>query len=524
MNVSGIRSQFKWLIRFGCGCLLLLSAAYAANSGTLRRTFRTVKLDAPIQMSVAAAVVRSDESSESEAGMPHAQLSTDLSIEDLIVTQAVYDEPLVLGKETAARVVVGSNSTQSIDADVTVAWEGQTYSATATVQAPGTTVDVLIGAPTKLETTTISATVSPTGLLADTDPSNNDKSVTLPVVETHQKITVFFLPVDWTPDQMQRYNFQAAFPQFVADTTEFMQGVYPVAKNDLVTAYTMTPHMLAPNEKTLATNTGAFDAQSAFRLYASISRAGRRLRPDAFAVIGIFPPGWLAAHGEIDALGFALTGVKGTVSAMFIFDYSKTTAHEVGHLFWLYEDYDQFVSPPRSSTYLDRSGYWVQRRQVQDVNSSDKIPTFMSGGAIKAWVDTRIYEYLMGKFIIGTGGRVSEPLILSATMSSSVQPEGENYPAEYSAAFQRFEPKSRVYVAVSAAGMKGGETLEARWYRGDQELATDSQTLNPGEGWYDFSIANRNGFPEANTYRVEISLDGKLVKSPKFEIKSSSKK
>lgn len=508
MKGSGISSPCTWAIRLGF-VFLLLFVAWALS---------------PIQVTVAAARVQSDKASRSEAGEPHVQLSADLSIVDLIVTQAVYDEPLVLGKETAARVVVGSNSIQPIDAEVTVEWQGQTYNATATVQAPITTVDILIGAPSKLETATVSATVTPGGLLADSDQSNNAKSVTLPVVETHQKITVFFLPVDWTPDQMQRYNFQGAFPQFVADTTQFMQGVYPVARDDLITAYTMTPHMLAPNEKTLATNTGAFDAQSAFRLYASISRAGRRLRPDAFAVIGIFPPGWLAAHGEVDALGFALTGVKGTVSAMFIFDYSKTTAHEVGHLFWLYEDYDQFVSPPRSSTYLDRSGYWVQRQQFQDVKSAEKIPTFMSGGAIKAWVDTRIYEYLMGKFIVGTGGRVSEPLILSATMSSGIEPDDKNFPAEYSAAFQRFEPKARVYVAVSAAGMKGGEALEARWFRGDQQLARDSQTLNPGDGWYDFSIANRNGFPEADTYRVEIYLDGKLVKSPKFEIKASSKK
>lgn len=504
----------RWLALLSLG---LAVAGCAAPRGTPAAQLHA---EPPIEIAVSAAEARPDRAPEPAPRAPAGQAGTDLAIQDLIVTQAVYDEPLIVGKQTVARVLVYAPGSQSTPATVRVSWEGQTFTQSASIGGAPAFVDVPIGAPTEVKRATITASVEGAG--ADSDPSNNTRTVTMPVIKTAEKIVVYFMPVDWTRDQIERYNFTSAFPQFVADTTQFMSGVYPVAQDQLVTDYTMTPHMLAPDEKTLSTNRGSFDALSAYRLYASISRAGRRLRPDAFAIVGVFPPGWLAAHGETKALGFALSGVKGVVSSMFIFDYSKTATHEVGHLFWLYEDYDYFVSPPRSSTFIDRSGYWVQRGQAQDVNAPDKIPTFMSGGAIKAWVDTRIYEYMIAKFIIGMGGQVGEPLVLAATMASQVEPDGRNYPSDYSAAYQRFEPKDRVYVSVAVAGMQGGEKLEARWYRGNQQIASDSQAIKAGEGWYDFTIADRNGFPE-DKYRVEIYLDGKPVKTSRFEVKSSSK-
>jgi hypothetical protein len=157
-----------------------------------------------------------------------------------------------------------------------------------------------------------------------------------------------------------------------------------------------------------------------------------------------------------------------------------------------------------------------------DTQGGAEIPTFLSAySAEKAfWVDSRIYEYLMAKFVIDKGGAVSEPTLLTATLARQVEPDGLDFPSDYSAGYQRFEPKQTVYLSIGVADMAGGETLEVRWFQGDRQVFQQSKPVEAGDGWYSFSVRNRNGMPQ-DKYKVEVYLDGELEKTRTFEVKSS---
>lgn len=445
---------------------------------------------------------------------------TDLAIADLIVTQAVNDEPLIVGKPTLVRVVVKAPDGASTQAQVTVDFGGETYSATETITPPSTTVDINVDPPSAVAPVVVNAQVQPAGDLTDPDPSDNSKSATLAVVQPNQKIEAYFLPVDWTPEQMQRYDFPASFEKFVREQGDFLRGAYPLGVDQITLDYSVVPHMLAADEKRLTNSQGDEDIPAEHLLYASIALAGRRLAPGATLIVGIFPPGWFAQHGDPGTLGLSLRDVPGTVTDQYLPGQPLVTAHELAHQFWLYEDYDYSVKPPKPFTYIDRPGYWVQQRVPEISTGSKRIPTFLSASnpGVSYWVDTRIYEYLMAKFTIGTSGQTSGPLVLSATMARGIEPG--NYPSNYAAGFQTFAPKQPVYCSVAAANVQAGQTLEARWFLNNSSVKTERQTTQAGSAWYAFALSNRRGLAEGS-YRVEIYLDGQLVKTSLFTVKNN---
>lgn len=449
------------------------------------------------------------------------QAAGDVALKDLIISQAVDGEPLIVGKQTVVRAVVGSSASDSVRVQVNVDYGGKTYVAGGEVQGDATPIDVFVDPPSEVKTMTVHAEIEPTGDFQDADPSNNAKTVSVPVIKPNQKIVAYFMPVDWTADQMARYDFQTAFPKFVEANGEYLRGAYPLASDQLELDYTLTPHLLAADEKRLANNQGNEDIISLHLLYASVALAAHRLRPDATLVVGVFPPGWFAKHGNPNTLGLALKDVKGTVTAQFVLSDATTSAHELAHLFWLYEDYDFSVKPPKNFTWLDRSGYWVEAHKPENIAAGKKIPTFLSAYSPTdpSWVDTRIYEYLMAKFTINTGGETSEPMVLAATMARQVETGGKNYPSDYAAGFQRFEPEQPVYVSVGVAKLAAGQKLEARWYDGDKLVYNASKPTTAGSGWYAFSLPTSSASGEGD-YRVEIYLDGKLEKTTYFTVKS----
>ncbi len=452
-----------------------------------------------------------------------SQGRVDLALKDLIVTQAVEREPLVVGKLTMVRARIALGGSDSYLAQVNVEFEGKNYSATGAVTPPETAIEVAVDAPSKIAPLTVRAQVQPAGAVIDPNASDNSKTLTLAVIRPGEKITAYFLPVDWTPEQVQRYNFKTAFPEFVQEQGDFLRGTYPIASEDVLLDYTLTPHMLAANEKRLSNEQGDEDAKASYRLYGSISLAGRRLRPDATLIVGVFPPGWFAKHGEPHTLGLSLRDVKGTVTDQYLPGVPLVTSHELAHLFRLYEDYDFSISPPRLFTIIDRAGYWVQKRRVEESTKANLIPTFLSSAddpQRPRWVDSRIYEYLLAKFTIDGKGQASSPLVLAATMARAV--ETDNSPSDYAAGFQRFDPKDPVYCAVGVTSLRAGQMLEARWFQADQKLKTDKQTTRDGAGWYSFALQtqSRGGLVEGS-YRAEIYLDGQLAKTSQFTVKSS---
>jgi hypothetical protein len=305
----------------------------------------------------------------------------------------------------------------------------------------------------------------------------------------------------------------------VEDNQDFFAGTYPLAKNQLAMDFTTTPHMLTAFEKILADNQGQLNYRNALALYGSVSIAGRRYRPDATIIVAILPPGWFSKHGQPKTLGLTLSEVKGTVTAQFAATDTTTSAHEVGHLYWLYEDYDFAIKPPRPGVEILVPNYWVQRDRELVGTSAKKLWTFLSSGDTRVtyWVDQRIYEYLMAKFAMN-GGTASAPSILAATMAWEVGQDGA--PAEMSANIHRFEPTQPIYCSVAGIALKAGSTLEAKLYHGNTLVRTvGSQTTVAGNKWYQFLIAERE--LAEDKYRVDIYLDGQSVKSNEFEVKAS---
>lgn len=460
------------------------------------------------------------DSTSFDASAPLFQVSdVDLGLSEVSATQAVSDIPLVLGKATAVRTKITLPANTRVDAKVTLDVNGVSYERAVSLIGPQTIVLLRIAEPRVLAPVVIKASVTPTGLGRDPNPANNTQTITVQTVQTVEKIVAFFLPVDWTPEEQSRYNYNTQYPKYVQNAADFFIGAYPLARDQIIVDSTMTPHILTPFEKTLVDSAGKFSYRNALALYGSIAIAGRRYRPDAAIVIGILPPEWFSKHGKPKTLGLTLMAVQGTVTGQFDPGEITTAAHEVGHLYALYEDYDYAINPPRPGVEILVPSYWVEREQELVSTSSKKLWTYMSAGSkqVTYWTDSRIYEYLMAKLAL-RGGTASAPLILAATTAWRVEKDGS--PADYSANIHRFEPTQPVYCAVAGIALAAGSQLEIRLYRGNTLTKTDRRTTVAGNKWYPFLLADANTLAEG-TYRVEILLDGRLVKSNQFEVKAS---
>ena len=74
---------------------------------------------------------------------------------------------------------------------------------------------------------------------------------------------------------------------------------------------------------------------------------------------------------------------------------------------------------------------------------------------------------------------------------------------------------------VARAALKAGSTLEAKLYRGNTLVSSaDPQTTVAGNKWYPFLVSESDTLKEG-LYRVDVYLDGHLVKSSPFEVKAS---
>ncbi len=443
-----------------------------------------------------------------------------LTIQDLQLTQGVFGEPLILGKATAARVRVTLPADARVDAELQVEVAGKPFTRTVTLAGQVVTVTLPVNLPGEVKPVTATASLRPIDSSGAQSPAVSSPVVTFQTVRTTEKVVAFFLPVDWTPDERSAYNYDTAFKNHVQEVEGFLRGAYPLPADRVIVDYTMTPHMLGTFEKTLADSQGKFNMRNALALYANLSVAGRRYRPDATMVVGVLPPNWFRKHGQPGTVGFALSDVKGIVTGQYADDLPPIiAAHEIGHMYWLDEDYDFAVKPARPCYSIAVTGFWVQRDEELANTANRPLCTFMSAASSQDayWVDPIIYDYLLGKFTIPNGS-ASAPMILAATMTWRVEPEG--FPGRTSANVRRFEPNQPVYVSVAGMALQANSTIEARLVSGGGVVTSVTKQTTAGNGWYSFRLADGNQLRE-DTYRAEIYLDGKAAKSNPFEVRAS---
>lgn len=451
--------------------------------------------------------------------------AADLSIKDFSILQAEPNEPLVLGKETVARVWINVPGGSDTAAKITIMLNDKLYERAVTLLSPESEVTFSVDPPTQLVPVTAKVTVTAMGGAGDPNLANDSKTATVPTVRTTERIVAFFLPVDWTPEQQQKDDFVSFYPQFVQDAGDYLVGAYPLSKEQLVYATTTTPHILTTIEKAITDSQGKDSSRNLLALYGSITIAGRRYRPDATMIIAVLPPGWFRAHG-MKALGMALREVKGTITSEFDENDPTTAAHETGHLYWLDEDYDCAVDSSKSCSQppnvggieVQVPGYWVQRDRELLSSPDHLVWTYMSSGNPKAffWTDPGIYEYLMAKFSMAEGA-ASGPLILAATPSYKVEQDG--YPSQFAANKHRLEPKKPVYLSVAGMTLRAGSEISVKLYRGNSLVKSDKKTTVAGNKWYAFLLGQKNALAEGS-YRAQVYLDGQLQKSTSFEVRA----
>lgn len=85
---------------------------------------------------------------------------------------------------------------------------------------------------------------------------------------------------------------------------------------------------------------------------------------------------------------------------------------------------------------------------------------------------------------------------------------------------ESFDSKDTIYAAVSTNGSSASTSIAAKWaYQDGQVVNESSQTIAPtGPAVTTFHISKPDGWP-VGVYSVDISVDGKVVDSKKFEVK-----
>ena len=100
---------------------------------------------------------------------------------------------------------------------------------------------------------------------------------------------------------------------------------------------------------------------------------------------------------------------------------------------------------------------------------------------------------------------------LATSVDSSFKPIGS---------VTAFAPTDKFYASAQVSNLVVGTKVEARWYLGTDEITQGRTVLTAdkaGSGYNSFSLSNSSAFPVGD-YKVEIYLDGTLVKTVPFKV------
>jgi len=86
---------------------------------------------------------------------------------------------------------------------------------------------------------------------------------------------------------------------------------------------------------------------------------------------------------------------------------------------------------------------------------------------------------------------------------------------------QSFRPNDVIYASVQTSGTAPNTTLQVKWtYQDGQVVDETSQTITTtGDEATEFHISKPGGWP-AGKYKAEVYLNGQLVQTKEFEVKT----
>ncbi len=381
----------------------------------------------------------------------------DLWIESVAPVQALAGYPLVRGKATAVRVVVGKSGGPAYNVSVRLDYNGRALTTfyvadPANLDARRSLVRDNLGYPlsfTASEVTKtvyffgdgltpattgpylVSATVDYLGAISELDETNNTASATASVYETrwppgasspYQGLRLVYVRADWgeTPP--------LDFVTYANRSSAFVRGAFPVAADRF--AAERLPYFMADSTAYRGADGQLDDAE----LRAWFLNLNERLllsRPNADGFVAVLPDDWFQNYTTGCQACEGLTYLSTQLGLAQLNDYGDiagyaASAHELGHVFGLCLDCEQY-NPFCNPNIVDgvgnavTDGLWVEGRRLMHYSAEWPVYSFMGAvGNYAYWVDADSYGKLLNnRQVLGsrwraTGQSSSDQAILIA--------------------------------------------------------------------------------------------------------------
>jgi len=288
---------------------------------------------------------------------------------------------LVAGKATMVRVYVGMEDYEGLPEDtpveVQLTFDGIDYMQSSTISELRTDngqMDFYPASPIGVGAQTMSAVVDPDNNIREADESNNQDSIDVVVRQT-DSLYLYYTAINMPATLIGYGPIDVELYEETADRSgDFVYATYPLAEGQL------TNHVA-----TLPWGIGSPYQISGIILDATAIWTEGKLRTLGKADVstGIVPDDYFTYHLMPNAKGVT---VKGVASALVEVGYWTAVAHEVGHVFGLWTDEEQYdvVEPG-----FRADGFWVQER-TEIVNGA----SFMGyAGAYRSLSHTAKYDY-----------------------------------------------------------------------------------------------------------------------------------
>jgi len=314
----------------------------------------------------------------------------------IIAIQAIFFVNLIKGKATTFWISVYSTFDEKVTTDVLIQAAGfnpWTYSFSQTFN-PGDNAfylhDVKPGAPKfrpqVKPSVAYTFTVDSSNSVRESYENDNVYSKVHEVTDTRPIRILFVMVHHQNEPNANRITYDQAF-QYATQTIRFLVATYPLAESEV--SYGLSP---IPLVIPVGTNPQGVTERL-------------RQRMDGYdRVVGVCSDGWINRYLNLNADGFAADIGRHAVSTVAEIGFPSVVAHEIGHTYELYEDYDPTLAPGAPARYWnrDKNTDVDSRSGGYDVLGGQRKPrlrTFMNTGGNLAdrWVDKRDYEWLMEK-------------------------------------------------------------------------------------------------------------------------------
>jgi len=346
----------------------------------------------------------------------------DLELLEVSPVQAIFD-PIILveGKLTLLRLKIMNTLGRPVDAQIKLAYQFAQSGQIIFQDEVTETVNVKLGLREYYlplskfiepigEVFHATATIDPENTIEEADETNNVKSSPSVIVKNTRKSRVLYVPLNVTRSGELGYCIPVGTGEvpnwedmisFVAGSSRFIQGAYPIGEQDYQEIFTSIPVQVdVPDQSPYFETLGSFKYLTKDGLEYVLIKLQEKAYfsiPYVHAIVGVVSQDWFfAATTRTESRGIGLGdthwwGLPGAAIVEQQYVGGAVTAHEIAHtLGWVPLD---FPLGNKHHINLTTTGYWVaQRRPVPPVLD------FMSpsiGWDEERWIGSLTFNFLL---------------------------------------------------------------------------------------------------------------------------------